>query len=110
MSGPLCTQEDRHARTPVDHHRQAQDRLGSMDRADDGRRGHKTGMVENVHWTIAYLFTIVCNLQQFCKTPINKSDLGFNNLKTGGGCFSVVAVQDAAVAQQCGGFFTEFWC
>ncbi|XP_076002548.1 roundabout homolog 2 [Genypterus blacodes] len=42
MSGPLCVQEDRHTRTPVDLHRQAQDRLGSMDRAEDGRRGHKT--------------------------------------------------------------------
>uniref|UniRef100_A0A667WHP2 Roundabout, axon guidance receptor, homolog 2 (Drosophila) n=1 Tax=Myripristis murdjan TaxID=586833 RepID=A0A667WHP2_9TELE len=33
---------DRQARTSLDHHRQAQDRLGSMDRAEDGRRGHKT--------------------------------------------------------------------
>ncbi|XP_061575656.1 roundabout homolog 2 isoform X9 [Cololabis saira] len=48
MSGPLCGPEDmkssidRHMRTSLEHHRQAQDRLGSMDRADDGRRGHKT--------------------------------------------------------------------
>ncbi|XP_075329237.1 roundabout homolog 2 isoform X8 [Odontesthes bonariensis] len=48
MSGPLCGQDDmkssidRHMRTSLEHHRQAQDRLGSMDRADDGRRGHKT--------------------------------------------------------------------
>ncbi|XP_069563431.1 roundabout homolog 2 isoform X7 [Brachyistius frenatus] len=48
MSGPLCGPEDmkssidRQTRTSLDHHRQAQDRLGSMDRADDGRRGHKT--------------------------------------------------------------------
>ncbi|XP_062275695.1 roundabout homolog 2 isoform X6 [Scomber scombrus] len=33
---------DRQTRTSLEHHRQAQDRLGSMDRADDGRRGHKT--------------------------------------------------------------------
>ncbi|XP_035806125.1 roundabout homolog 2 isoform X12 [Amphiprion ocellaris] len=48
MSGPLCGPDDmkssidRQTRTSLDHHRQAQDRLGSMDRADDGRRGHKT--------------------------------------------------------------------
>ncbi|XP_049918748.1 roundabout homolog 2 isoform X10 [Epinephelus moara] len=48
MSGPLSGPEDmkssidRQARTSLEHHRQAQDRLGSMDRADDGRRGHKT--------------------------------------------------------------------
>ncbi|XP_072248269.1 roundabout homolog 2 isoform X4 [Leuresthes tenuis] len=48
MSGPLCGPDDmkssieRHMRTSLEHHRQAQDRLGSMDRADDGRRGHKT--------------------------------------------------------------------
>ncbi|XP_070827154.1 roundabout homolog 2 isoform X4 [Chaetodon trifascialis] len=48
MSGALCGPEDmkssidRQTRTSLDHHRQAQDRLGSMDRADDGRRGHKT--------------------------------------------------------------------
>ncbi|XP_045070638.1 roundabout homolog 2-like isoform X10 [Coregonus clupeaformis] len=33
---------DRQTRTPLEHHRQAQDRLGSMDRGDDPRRGHKT--------------------------------------------------------------------
>ncbi|XP_076590919.1 roundabout homolog 2 isoform X7 [Chaetodon auriga] len=48
MSGALCGPEDvkssidRQTRTSLEHHRQAQDRLGSMDRADDGRRGHKT--------------------------------------------------------------------
>uniref|UniRef100_A0A672FH44 Roundabout, axon guidance receptor, homolog 2 (Drosophila) n=1 Tax=Salarias fasciatus TaxID=181472 RepID=A0A672FH44_SALFA len=48
MSGPLCGPDDaksgvdRQTRTPLDHHRQAQDRLGSMERAEDGRRGHKT--------------------------------------------------------------------
>ncbi|XP_069017391.1 roundabout homolog 2 isoform X8 [Embiotoca jacksoni] len=48
ISGPLCGPDDmkssidRQTRTSLDHHRQAQDRLGSMDRADDGRRGHKT--------------------------------------------------------------------
>ncbi|KAM9318522.1 roundabout homolog 2 [Pholidichthys leucotaenia] len=48
MSGPLCCPDDmkssidRHTHTSLEHHRQAQDRLGSMDRADDGRRGHKT--------------------------------------------------------------------
>ncbi|KAM6933841.1 roundabout homolog 2 isoform 7-T7 [Xenentodon cancila] len=48
MSGPLCGPDDmkssidRHMRTSLEHHRQAQDRLGSMDRADDVRRGHKT--------------------------------------------------------------------
>lgn len=49
MSGPLTGPEDmkssidRQTRTSLEHHRQAQDRLGSMDRADDGRRGHKNG-------------------------------------------------------------------
>uniref|UniRef100_A0A674N4U5 Roundabout, axon guidance receptor, homolog 2 (Drosophila) n=1 Tax=Takifugu rubripes TaxID=31033 RepID=A0A674N4U5_TAKRU len=33
---------DRQTRTSLDQHRQPQDRLGSMDRADDGRRGQKT--------------------------------------------------------------------
>ncbi|XP_047449288.1 roundabout homolog 2 isoform X14 [Mugil cephalus] len=45
LSGPLCGPEspiDRQARTSLEHHRQAQERLGSMERADDGRRGHKT--------------------------------------------------------------------
>uniref|UniRef100_A0A8D2ZXP4 Roundabout, axon guidance receptor, homolog 2 (Drosophila) n=1 Tax=Scophthalmus maximus TaxID=52904 RepID=A0A8D2ZXP4_SCOMX len=48
MSGPLPGPDDmkssidRHTRTSLEQHRQAQDRLGSMDRADDGRRGHKT--------------------------------------------------------------------
>lgn len=34
---------DRQTRTTLEHHRQAQDRLGSMERAEEGRRGHKTG-------------------------------------------------------------------
>ncbi|XP_063350176.1 roundabout homolog 2 isoform X7 [Pelmatolapia mariae] len=48
MSGSLCGPEDvkssidRQTRTSLEHHRQVQDRLGSADRADDGRRGHKT--------------------------------------------------------------------
>uniref|UniRef100_A0A4W6DV42 Roundabout, axon guidance receptor, homolog 2 (Drosophila) n=1 Tax=Lates calcarifer TaxID=8187 RepID=A0A4W6DV42_LATCA len=48
MAGPLSGPDDvkssidRQTRTSLEHHRQAQDRLGSMDRADDGRRGHKT--------------------------------------------------------------------
>lgn len=52
-SGPLSGQDemkssiDRQTRTSLEHHRQAQDRLGSMDRADDGRRGHKTGTGES---------------------------------------------------------------
>ncbi|XP_034063106.1 roundabout homolog 2 isoform X4 [Gymnodraco acuticeps] len=33
---------DRQTRTTLEHHRQAQDRLGSMERAEEGRRGHKT--------------------------------------------------------------------
>ncbi|XP_030007516.1 roundabout homolog 2 isoform X3 [Sphaeramia orbicularis] len=47
MSGPLSGPDDmkssidRQTRTSLDHHRQAQERLGSVDRADDGRRGHK---------------------------------------------------------------------
>ncbi|XP_071781449.1 roundabout homolog 2 [Centroberyx gerrardi] len=50
MSGPLSGLEemkssiDRQTRTTLEHHRQAQDRLGSVDRADDGRRGHKTAV------------------------------------------------------------------
>uniref|UniRef100_I3KJI0 Roundabout, axon guidance receptor, homolog 2 (Drosophila) n=1 Tax=Oreochromis niloticus TaxID=8128 RepID=I3KJI0_ORENI len=54
MSGPLCGPEDvkssidRQTRTSLEHHRQVQDRLGSADRADDGRRGHKTGTDENI--------------------------------------------------------------
>uniref|UniRef100_A0A8C4F5G5 Roundabout, axon guidance receptor, homolog 2 (Drosophila) n=1 Tax=Dicentrarchus labrax TaxID=13489 RepID=A0A8C4F5G5_DICLA len=45
LSGPddMKSSIDRQTRTSLEHHRQAQDRLGSMDRADDGRRGHKTG-------------------------------------------------------------------
>ncbi|KAM4589565.1 roundabout homolog 2 isoform 1-T1 [Fundulus diaphanus] len=48
MSGPLCGPDDvkssidRQMRTSLEHHRQAQDRLGSMDRADDARWGHKS--------------------------------------------------------------------
>ncbi|XP_013869572.1 roundabout homolog 2 isoform X5 [Austrofundulus limnaeus] len=48
LSGPLCGLEDmkssmdRQMRPSLEHHRQAQDRLGSMDRADDGRRGPKS--------------------------------------------------------------------
>ncbi|KAK2912884.1 hypothetical protein Q8A73_006997 [Channa argus] len=44
MSGPddIKNSIDRQTRTSLEHHRQAQDRLGSTDRADDGRRGHKT--------------------------------------------------------------------
>ncbi|XP_038147918.1 roundabout homolog 2 isoform X7 [Cyprinodon tularosa] len=47
MSGLLCGSDDmkssidRQMRTSLEHHRQAQERLGSMDRADDARRGHK---------------------------------------------------------------------
>lgn len=49
LSGPedMKSSIDRQARTTLEHHRQAQDRLGSVDRADDGRRGHKTGEGEN---------------------------------------------------------------
>lgn len=50
MSGALSGSEDmkgsveRPARATLDHHhRHGQDRLGSVERADDGRRGHKTG-------------------------------------------------------------------
>lgn len=48
LSGPddMKSSIDRQTRTSLEHHRQAQDRLGSMDRADDGRRGHKTGTAE----------------------------------------------------------------
>ncbi|XP_043974401.1 roundabout homolog 2 isoform X7 [Gambusia affinis] len=48
MSGPLCGPDDmkssidRQMRTSLEHHRQAQDRLGSMDRTDDARRCHKS--------------------------------------------------------------------
>ncbi|XP_062242078.1 LOW QUALITY PROTEIN: roundabout homolog 2-like [Platichthys flesus] len=48
LSGPLSGPEDmkssmdRQTRTSLEHYRQAQDRLGSVDRAEDGRRGHKT--------------------------------------------------------------------
>uniref|UniRef100_A0A7N6AJE5 Roundabout, axon guidance receptor, homolog 2 (Drosophila) n=1 Tax=Anabas testudineus TaxID=64144 RepID=A0A7N6AJE5_ANATE len=45
MCGPddIKSSMDRQTRTSLEHHRQTQDRLGSVDRADDGRRGHKTG-------------------------------------------------------------------
>lgn len=52
MSGPLCGPDDmkssidRQMRTSLEHHRQAQDRLGSMDRTDDARRCHKSGTEE----------------------------------------------------------------
>ncbi|XP_060929477.1 roundabout homolog 2 [Limanda limanda] len=48
LSGPLSGPEDmkssidRQTRTTLEHYRQAQDRLGSVDRAEDGRRGNKT--------------------------------------------------------------------
>ncbi|KAM8902847.1 roundabout homolog 2 isoform 13-T13 [Spinachia spinachia] len=48
MSGPLSGPEDmknsvdRQTRTSLEHHRHVQDRLGSVERTDDGRRGHKT--------------------------------------------------------------------
>uniref|UniRef100_A0A665W3Q5 Roundabout, axon guidance receptor, homolog 2 (Drosophila) n=1 Tax=Echeneis naucrates TaxID=173247 RepID=A0A665W3Q5_ECHNA len=54
LSGPLSGADemkssiDRQTRTSLEHHRQAQDRLGSVDRADDGRRGHKTGTSEDL--------------------------------------------------------------
>lgn len=35
---------ERQTRTSLDQHRQPQDRLGSMDRADESRRGPKTGL------------------------------------------------------------------
>ncbi|KAM8853926.1 roundabout homolog 2 isoform 3-T3 [Synchiropus picturatus] len=43
MSGQddLKSSMDRPTRATLEHHRQVQDRLGSMDWADDGRRGHK---------------------------------------------------------------------
>lgn len=40
---------DRQTRTSLEHHRQPQDRLGSMDRTDDGRRGQKTGLTITMH-------------------------------------------------------------
>uniref|UniRef100_A0AAQ4RV36 Si:ch1073-83m3.1 n=1 Tax=Gasterosteus aculeatus aculeatus TaxID=481459 RepID=A0AAQ4RV36_GASAC len=49
MSGPLSGPEDmkssvdRQTRTSLEHHRHVQDRLGSVERTDDGRRGHKAG-------------------------------------------------------------------
>uniref|UniRef100_A0A7N6BNU6 Roundabout, axon guidance receptor, homolog 2 (Drosophila) n=1 Tax=Anabas testudineus TaxID=64144 RepID=A0A7N6BNU6_ANATE len=48
MCGPddIKSSMDRQTRTSLEHHRQTQDRLGSVDRADDGRRGHKTGTVD----------------------------------------------------------------
>ncbi|CAJ1065047.1 roundabout homolog 2 isoform X13 [Xyrichtys novacula] len=42
LSDDVKNSIDRQTRTTLDHHRQAQERLGSMDRADDGRRGNKT--------------------------------------------------------------------
>ncbi len=55
LSGPddMKSSSDRQTRTSLEHHRQAQDRLGSMDRADDGRRGHKTGTVETRQKSVA---------------------------------------------------------
>lgn len=57
MSGPLCGPDDikssmdRHLRTSLEHHRQIQERLGSMERAEDGQRGHKTGTAGTAHVT-----------------------------------------------------------
>uniref|UniRef100_A0A1A7XG94 Roundabout, axon guidance receptor, homolog 2 n=1 Tax=Iconisemion striatum TaxID=60296 RepID=A0A1A7XG94_9TELE len=42
LSGPLCGPDDMRMRTSLEHHRQVQDRLGSVERADDGRRGLKS--------------------------------------------------------------------
>uniref|UniRef100_A0A8C7CV97 Roundabout, axon guidance receptor, homolog 2 (Drosophila) n=1 Tax=Oncorhynchus kisutch TaxID=8019 RepID=A0A8C7CV97_ONCKI len=47
---------DRQTRTSLERHRQAQDRLASMDRGDDPRRGHKTGT----------------GLEEGCLPPYNK--------------------------------------
>lgn len=46
LGGPddMKSSMDRQTRTSLDQHRQPQDRLGSMERADDGRRGQKTGL------------------------------------------------------------------
>lgn len=46
LGGPddMKSSTDRQTRTSLDQHRQPQDRLGSMERADDGRRGQKTGL------------------------------------------------------------------
>ncbi|KAF7218449.1 transcript variant X11, partial [Nothobranchius furzeri] len=48
LSGPSCGPDDmrssvdRQMRTSLEHHRQAQDRLGSVERAEDGHWGHKS--------------------------------------------------------------------
>lgn len=58
LSGPLCGPDDlkssvdRQMRPSLEHHRHAQDRLGSMDRADDGRRGHRSGTNEDKAITV----------------------------------------------------------
>uniref|UniRef100_A0A8C7ZGU6 Roundabout, axon guidance receptor, homolog 2 (Drosophila) n=1 Tax=Oryzias sinensis TaxID=183150 RepID=A0A8C7ZGU6_9TELE len=57
MSGPLCGPDDikssmdRHLRTSLEHHRQIQERLGSIERAEDGQRGQKTGTAGTAHVT-----------------------------------------------------------
>lgn len=59
-SGPddMKSSVDRQARTSLEHHRQTQDRLGSMDRADDGRRGHKTGSIETIETKVLWWWRI----------------------------------------------------
>lgn len=46
LGGPddMKSSMDRQTRTSLDQHRQPQDRLGSTDRANDARRGQKTGL------------------------------------------------------------------
>ncbi|XP_055053199.2 roundabout homolog 2 isoform X6 [Misgurnus anguillicaudatus] len=42
---PMMGLEDRQTRTSLERHRQAQDRLGSIERGEENRRGHKNGHV-----------------------------------------------------------------
>lgn len=65
LSGPddVKGSMDRQARATLEHHRQTQDRLGSMDRADDGRRGHKTGSMETRLESVAADNNTVCSRQ-----------------------------------------------
>lgn len=88
MSGALCGPEDmkssidRQTRTSLEHHRQAQDRLGSMDRADDGRRGHKTGMLEMSQTSVSCVSHVCFHELKDC-TAVNFNVLVAEDEKSG---------------------------
>lgn len=81
LSGPedMKSSIDRQARTSIEHHRQTQDRLGSMDRADDGRRGHKTGSIEVCNHANIFFLNTVCFVN--ASTEVVEDEKGWPNCR-----------------------------